>query len=225
MSSLQFVSIVSIPVTVLLVAVALIAFARPDSDDGVYAAYLALASLSSLYLLLLTLAASGESVAQQLVLRDARDAELGSPGSLDAYFSLFTSGGASAIAAFASVAAVMAGSFGFHARRRAELVATTAPGGTVDRVDRAYRAAVCFAMVSLAAVGGLLAGNAGYNFFSQPFAAANGDRVRDLAMGSLLAYGALVLAAGLVFRANVWAIRGNDRTRDDDLAIADVDEA
>ena len=31
-------------------------------------------------------------------------------------------------------------------------------------------------------------------------------------MGTLLAYGGLVLVAGLVFRANFWAIRGNDET-------------
>ena len=208
MSSLQFVSILGIPLTVLLVAVALIAFARPDPDEAVYASYLALVSLLSLYLLLLMLAAYGESLVRHLVIGDVRDSEFGSSGSLSAYFTLFTSGGASAVAAFATVAAVMAGSFGFHSRRRSELIATTAPGGTADRVDRAYRAAVCFAMVSLAAVAGLLAGNAGYIFFSQPVSVANGDQLRDLAMGSLLAYGALVLVAGLVFRANVWAIRG-----------------
>lgn len=225
MSSVQFASVLAIPLTVLLVAVALIALARPDPDEAVYATYLALVSLLSLYLLLLALAALGESVGQHLVLDPARDSELGSSGSLDVYFSLFTRGGGSAIAAFATVAAVMAASFGFHHRRRTELLATSTPGGTADRIDRAYRGAVCFAMVSLAALGALLAGNAGYNFFSQPVSTASGDQVRDLAMGSLLAYGALVLVAGLVFRANVWAIRGNDETPDDDVTLAEMGEA
>jgi hypothetical protein len=225
MSSLQFVSVLAIPVTVLLVAVTLIALSRPDPDEAVYASYLALVSLLSLYLLLLALAALGESVGQHLVLDPARDSELGSPGSLDVYFSLFTRGGGSAIAAFATVSAVMAASFGFHQRRRTELLATSTPGGTADRVDRAYRGAVCFAMVSLAALGALLAGNAGYNFFSQPVSVSTGDQVRDLAMGSLLSYGALVLVAGLVFRANVWAIRGKDETPDDDVTLAEMGEA
>jgi hypothetical protein len=224
MSSLQFVSVLAIPVTVLLVAVTLIALSRPDPDEAVWASYLALASLLSLYLLLLSLAALGESVTQHLVVGDARDSQLGSPGSLDTYFSLFTTGGAGAIAAFGAVAAVMAGVLGFHRRRAAELLATTAPGGTADRVDRAYRGAVCFAMISLAVVGGLLAGNAGYNFFSQPVSAGNGDQIRDLAMGSLLAYGALVLVAGLLFRVNVWAIRGNDETPED-VAPAEIGDA
>src|SRR4051812_48939994 len=98
MSSLQFVTVLGIPVTVLVVAVTLIALSRPDPDEAVYASYLALVTLLSLYLLLLTLAALGESVAQHVVIGDARDSSLGSNGSLDTYFTLFTSGGASAIA-------------------------------------------------------------------------------------------------------------------------------
>jgi hypothetical protein len=90
--------------------------------------------------------------------------------------------------------------------------------------DAGDRGAVCFAMVSLAAVAAVVAGAAGYNFFSQPIAAGNGDRIRDLAMGSLLSYGGLVLVAGLVFRTNFWAIRGNDETPDDDPTPTEVGE-
>jgi hypothetical protein len=211
MSELQFASVIAIPVSVLLVAVTLIAFARPDADEGPYAAYLALVSLLSLYLLLLALAALGEAIGQHLVVGDdPYRSGIGSSGSLDVYYSLFTNGGAAAIAGFATVAAVAAAAFGFHRRRRTELLSDAVTGGTVDRIDRAYRGAVCFAMVSLAAVAAVVAGTAGYNFFSQPIAIADGDRIRDLAMGSLLSYGGLVLVAGLVFRANFWAIRGND---------------
>jgi hypothetical protein len=226
MSSLQFISVVGIPVTVLLVAVALIAFARPDADEGIYPAYLALVSLLSIYLFLLALAALGESIAQHLVLGDARDADLGSTGSFGVYYSLFASGGASAIAAFAALTVLMGASLGFHTQRRAELLAVVPRGSTPERIERAYRAAVCFAMVSLVAVGGVLAGNAGYNFFSQPVAGGRGDELRDLAMGSLLAYGGLVLVAGLIFRANVWAIRGNDESSiDPDADLVEMDEA
>jgi hypothetical protein len=216
-TELQVVSVIGIPLTVLLVGVTLIAFARPDPDDGPYAAYLALASLLSIYLLLLALAATGEAIGQHLVLGDDDPfrSDLGSLNSLSVYYSLFTTGGAAAIAGFATVAAVAGGSFGFHHRRRTELLVEAPEGGTVDRIDRAYRGAVCFAMLSLALVAALVAGAAGYNFFAQPIAGGDGDRLRDLAMGSLLAYGGLVLVAGLVFRANFWAIRGNDEAPED----------
>lgn len=211
MSELQFASVIAIPLSVLLVAVALIAFARPDPNAGPYAAYLALMSLLSLYLLLLALAATGEAIGQHLVVGDDPfRSGIGSSGALDTYYSLFANGGAAAIAGFATVAVVAGAAFVFHRRRHAELLTAAPEGGTVDRVDRAYRGAVCFAMVSLAVVAAVIAGTAGYNFFSQPIASADGDRIRDLAMGSLLSYGGLVLVAGLVFRANVWAIRGND---------------
>jgi len=226
-TELQVISVIGIPVTVLLVAVTLIAIARPDPDDGPYAAYLALASLLSIYLLLLALAATGEALAQHLVMGDDDPlrSDIGSVGSLGIYYSLFSTGGAAAIAGFAAVAAAAGGSFGFHHRRRSELLLEAPAGGTVDRIDRAYRGAVCFAMVSLGLVAALLVGAASYTFFSQPIVGPDGDRLRDLAMGSLLSYGALVLVAGLVFRANVWAIRGNDETPDDDVTLAEMGEA
>lgn len=225
MSELQFISVIGVPVSVSLVAVALIAMTRPDPDEGPYAAYLALVSLLSLYLLLLALAATGEALAQHLVLgdRDPLSSDLGSGGSLDVYFTLFTNGGAAAIAGFASVAVVAGGSLAFHQRRRTELLTEALDGDTVDRIEGAYRGAVCFAMVSLGLVAALVAGAAGYNFFAQPIASPDGDRIRDLAMGTLLSYAALVLVAGLVFRANFWAIRGNPVTPDDDLALAETD--
>jgi hypothetical protein len=225
MSSLQIVSVIGIPITVLLVAVALIAFARPDADDGPYAAYLALASLFSLYMLLLMLGALGESIGQHLVLGSDQAPEFDSPGALSTYYSLFTNGGAIAIAAFATVAAVMGGSFVFHSRRRAEFLTDSAENESIGRIDRAYRAGVCFAMLALAAVAALVAGAAGYTFFSEPIAAALADQNRDLAMGSLLAYGGLVLVAGLIFRAHFWAIRGNDETPEPEVTVTEFGDA
>ena len=216
---------IGIPVTVLLVAVTLIAIARPDPDDGPYAAYLALASLLSIYLLLLALTATGEALGQHLVMGDDDPfrSDIGSVGSLSIYYSLFTTGGA----------ARSPGSPPSRWWQAGRSVPPPAPRGAARRRPEADRrahrprlpGAVCFAMVSLALVAALVAGAAGYTFFSQPVSIANGDRIRDLAMGSLLSYGGLVLVAGLVFRANVWAIRGNDEAPDDDVTLAEMGDA
>jgi hypothetical protein len=123
---------------------------------------------------------------------------------------------------------VLAGiGFGFHHQRRAEL-RTTAQyvDSTAERIDHAYDAAVCFAMVVLILVSGLSAGLAGYTFFSPP---GHGDVVRDVAGGQALTYGGLALAAWLIFRARFWAIRGGrpDREIDDNLddpRVAEVED-
>jgi hypothetical protein len=223
-SAFQVSSFVGIPITVVLVAVVLIALARPDGEDTVYAAYLALASLLSLYLLLVALAGTAEGITRQIVVGDHRS-EFGNDIATPV-LSLFSGddpGGA--IAAFATTAVLMGASLGFHQRRRTELASTG--DASVDDIDRAYRAGVCFTMVTVIAGAAFIAGTAGYEFFHQPVAGA-GDQVRDVSMGLLLSYGGLVLVAGLIFRANVWAIRGNDESPEVGVTAAepaDVDDA
>ncbi|MEP6624961.1 MAG: hypothetical protein ABJC79_10990 [Acidimicrobiia bacterium] len=216
MSAFQLTAIIAVPLTILLVTIVLLAFARPDRDEdnGAYASYLALASVFSLYLGLLALAALGEAVTQYLVVgdSDARDL-LNTPSTFRTYFSLMSTGGPSAIAGFATLTALMAVAFSYHARRRTELTASSGNHPTIDGINRAYRASVCFAMISLIAIGAVVAGSAGYDFFAERIGST--DELRDQAMGSLLAYGGLVLLAGVVFRRNIWDIRGGNEVADD----------
>ena len=211
MTTVQSLTLIAVPVTLVLVLVFLIAVARPDADQGVYAAYLAIAALVSLYLLLVAVGGLGEAIAQRLALGDDASSigSGGSPAAVQLYFNLAEQGGSTAIAAFGALAVLMGASLVFHTRRRSELLAAY-PDGSVARIDRAYRAAVCVAMIALIAAASVAAGAAGYQFFSDQIAVS--DKVRNLAMGTLLAYGGLVLVAGLVFRASFWAIRENDET-------------
>lgn len=224
MSAFQLTTIVGVPLAVLLISVVLLAFTRPDRDNvnGIYAVYLALASVFTLYLGLLALAALGEAVSQHLVVGDSPASDLlPNQGSLRTYFSLVAGGGASTIAAFATLTALMGIAFAYHARRRVELATSATESPTISQVDRAYRGSVCFAMLSLVAIGAMVAGSAGYDFFAEPVASS--DRLRDLAMGSFVSYAGLIVVAGIVFRVNVWAIRGND----DDInrvPVVEIDE-
>ena len=224
MSAFQITSIIGIPLAVLLVTVVLLAFARPDRDEdnGPYAVYLALASVFSLYLGLLALAALGEAITQYLVAGDGGQNDLlDSASGFRTYFSLMSRGGPSSIAAFATLTVLMAAAFTYHARRRTELEASDSTHPAIRRVDRAYRGGVCFAMLSLIAIGALVAGSSGYDFFAEKVGSTND--VRDLAMGSFVAYGALVLVSGAVFRLNVWGIRGGDTTNNEP-ELADVED-
>ena len=227
MSAFQLTSIIGIPLAVLFVTVVLLAFARPDRDEdtGAYGAYLALASVFSLYLGLLALAALGEAVTQYLVFGDsARDDLLNSsPSAFRTYFSLISGGGSSSIAAFATLTVLMAAAFAYHVRRRTELAASDNTHPAIGRIDCAYRGGVCFAMLSLIAVGALVAGSSGYDFFAQQIGST--DQLRDYSMGSFLAYGGLILVAGAIFRLNVWGIRGGDAmTNDEEPDVADVED-
>jgi hypothetical protein len=115
-------------------------------------------------------------------------------------------GSDASIAAFAALTLFAGIGFGFHHQRRAEL--RTKAGfseSAAARVDRAYDAAACFAMIVLIFLGGLIADLAAYTFFAPP---QNGDVVRDISGGQALANGALVVAAWLIFRARFWSIRG-----------------
>ena len=224
MSAFQLTTVIGVPMAVLFVTVALLAFARPDRDtvNGPYAAYLALASVFSLYLGLLSLAALGEAISQQLVGNDTSRELLG-PTTLRTYFSLVSEGGASSVAAFAALTALMGAGFAYHARLRSDLAASETTNATVTRVERAYRAGACFAMLSLIAIGALVAGSAGYDFFAEQIGST--DRLRDLAMGSFVSYGALVLLGGAVFRLNISTIRGRfDNDHFGDPPIAELDE-
>ena len=226
MSAFQLTSIIGVPLVVLFVAVVLLAFARPDRDEdtGVYASYLALASVFSLYVGLLALAALGEAVSQHLAIGDgnARDL-LDTSSAFRTYFSLVSGGGPSPIAAFATLAALMGAVFVYHSRRRNELAASERPDSAAVRIDRAYRASICFAAVSLIAIGALVAGSAGYDFFADRVGSSS--ELRDAAMGSFIAYGGLVLVAGAVFRMNIWAIRGGEMDEDEgDPELADLED-
>lgn len=216
MSTFSLTSFIGVPLAVLFVTVVLLAIARPDRDEdnGAYAAYLALASVFSLYLGLLALAALGDAISQYLVVGpDPANGDQLIQGTLRGSIALMTMGGASSIAACATLAALMGIAYGYHARRRAELMAAAADAPTIVNVDRAYRGDVCFAMLSLIAIGALVAGSSGYEFFAEKIGSS--DQLRDLAMGSLVTYGALILVAGAVFRLNVWGIRGGDAMTND----------
>ena len=225
MSAFQLTSIIGVPLVVLFVAVVLLAFARPDRDEdtGVYASYLALASVFSLYLGLLALAALGEAIGQHLAVGEGSSRELlNTPSSFRTYFSLVANGGPTAIAAYATLTVLMGAAFSYHARRRNELTASEHSHPVVTRIDRAYRASVCFATVSLIAIGALVAGSAGYDFFAEDVGSSGG--MRNAAMGSFIAYGGLVLVCGLVFRMNVWGIRGDDGDEDPEPELADLED-
>ncbi len=210
MSALQLVNYVGIPVTVLLVAVVLAAFARPDrSRDGTYVAYLGFAQVFSLYALLLAAAATAEGVAQHLALGDpSRPEQLGNGISGLTAMAFTSDGDLAPTFAAGALAVAMLVIFVFHARRRGEL--DLAAEG-VGAVDRAYRGSVCFAMASVAVVAALLGGMGGYRFFDQPVGVSN--QVRDLAGFEMVINGALLVAAFIIFRAHFWDIRparGND---------------
>ncbi len=225
MSALQITSIIGIPLAVLFVTVVLLAFARPDRDEdnGVYAAYLAVASIFSLYLGLLALSALGETITQYLVVgTDPSNSDVANPVAGRAALNLVVgANGAESIAAYATLTGLMGIAYAYHARRRSELGTSERASPTVGNVDRAYRAGVCFAMLSLIGVGALIAGASGYDFFSQPVGST--DQVRDYSMGSFVTYGALILVAGAIFRLNVWGIRGGDTTDDEEPEPADVE--
>lgn len=228
MSAFQLTSIIGVPLAVLFVTVVLLAFARPDRDEdnGAYAAYLALAAVFSLFVGLLAVAALGEAITQHLVVGDHGAGDLLSgASSYRTYISLTVGGGPSTIAAFATLTVLMGAAFSYHARRRTELAAAESTHPTIGRIDRAYRAAVCFAMLTLIAIGALVAGSGGYDFFAEKIGST--DKVRDLAMGSFLSYAGLVLVAGIVFRLNVWSIRGGRQGWDDDIdrvPLVELDE-
>jgi hypothetical protein len=224
MSALQLSTFVGIPLVVLIVALALLAFARPDRDhgNGVYASYLALIRVFSLYIGLVAAAGLGEAVSQRLVLGEGGTTEDRFSSSLPSvYISFVNDGDGAAIAAFATVLTLMVVAFAYHHRRARELA--TEGDAAARRVERAYSGALCFAMVAIIVSAGLIAGTSGYNFFAEPI--TSDEHLRDLSMGALLVYGALVLVAGLVFRANFWAIRGDDETADAAPRLADPDDA
>lgn len=225
MSSYQLVNFVGIPLTVLLVAVTLTAFARPDgTSDGTYTAYLGFVQVFSLYALLLALAATAESIGRHLVLGDVgRATDPFSTGVASIAISAFSNDGelAPAIGAGA-LAVVMAVVFTFHARRRGELDPGSDEG--VARVDRAYRGAVCFAMASLAVVAALAAGQGAYQFFAEPVGVSS--QGRDLAGFQMVIYGGLLVATFIIFRAHFWDIRpgsGNDGTGGGVATAEDLD--
>ncbi len=225
MSAFQLTTIVGIPLAVLFVAVVLLGFARPDRDEdhGIYASYLALASVFSLYVGVLAVAALGEAIGQHLAVGDDPSRDLmNDDGVWRTYFQLVANGGPSTIAAFATLTALMAGVFTYHARRRRELAAAEHPHLAIARIDRAYRASVCFAMVSLIAIGALVAGSAGYDFLAEPVGSSG--EFRDQSMATLLAFGGLVLAAGLVLRANLWAMRGGAGEAEGEPELADLED-
>lgn len=222
MSAYQLVNYVGIPLTVLLVAVVLVAFARPDrTGDGTYVAYLGFAQVFSLYALLLALATTAETVAQRIALGDPGTSPAQSPNGVTG-FALSALGGDGDLApAFAAgaLALVMIVVFVFHARRRGE-IDLRAEG--VAAVDRAYRGSVCFAMVTLALTAALGMGLGGYRFLDRPVGIS--DRVHNLAGFELVIYGALLIATFVIFRAHFWDIRpgrGNDEA---DGGVATVED-
>jgi hypothetical protein len=223
-SALQLTTFVGLPLVIVFVASVLLAFARPDrgDGDGLYASYLAVARLFGVYMGLLAAAGLAEAISQRIVLGEPAGEANQFSGLSRIYTSLIDDGGGAPIGAFATLLVLMIVVYVYHARRASELATEQDPAAI--RVERAYAGAVCFAMLSLVISAGLVAGAAGYDFFSEPIATSN-DHLRDLAMGALLVYGGLVLVAGLIFRANVWAIRGNDETPDDDVTVTEIGEA
>jgi len=224
MSALQLTSYLGIPLTALLVGVALMAFARPDrSDDGPYAAFLGLTSLLALYAMLLAATATLETVGQHLVLGDpsrAGDGFNGSPIS-DFAISAFNADGDLAPAfAWGAVALVMIVALVFLTRRRNELL--VGDDEVVERVDKAYAGAVCFAMVSIAILASTAVGFSAYELIAQPVAIS--DQARDLAGVEAISYGALFAATCVIFRSHFWGVRGNDELPEGP-ELVEMDEA
>lgn len=202
MTALQLITNIGAPLTVLLVFALLVVLARPDCDsDGVYAVYLGAASLASLYMLLVMTAAGIQAVGEHF----ARGRESGfdqiSVTSFDFMFGDNSNATLGATAAAVVFAAIV---FGFHTQRRRELRAAhqdQASGAT--RVDRAYLASVCFAMVTIVLQSAILIGGSAIAFFD-----TKQDYSRDVAAGTLIGYGLAALVAFLIFRTHFWAIRG-----------------
>ena len=120
MTTYTIATLIGIPVTVLLVFGILIVAARPDREpngDGVYAAYLGLASIAALYFGLIAAGSLGEAITIFLVGKDP------SPGFGNSLLSLSDSQSSGAnVVAFAVGTVVAAIVYGFHSRRRHELI-------------------------------------------------------------------------------------------------------
>jgi hypothetical protein len=223
-SALQLTSYLGIPLTALLIGVALMAFARPDrSDDGPYAAFLGLTSLLALYTVLLAATATLETVGQHLVLGDptrAGDGFNSSPISNFAISAFNADGDLAPAFAWGAVAIVMIVLLVFFTRRRDELL--IGDDAVVERVDKAYGGAVCFAMVSIAILAATAVGFSAYELIAQPVGIS--DQARDLSGVEAICYGALFAAACVIFRAHFWSIRGNDELSGGPR-LAEMDEA
>lgn len=220
----QIASLINSPFTILVIFAILVAAARPDRDpegEGLYAVYLAGASIASLYIGLVAAASLGQAITRFQVGNTPGNQTLNSTAP---YGYFFDDASASTIAAYGTVVVIAAIVFGFHAQRRRELgQGDRPPDDVVERVERAYLAGVCFAMVSLALTAAIGAGSSAVTFFSPP---NHGDYARDLAGGTLLSDGGLVLVAFLIFRSRFWAIRRGQLEHDGeepDLPLADLD--
>ncbi|MBK5288324.1 MAG: hypothetical protein JJE46_07645 [Acidimicrobiia bacterium] len=204
MTSLQFISNIGAPATVLLVVALLMVLARPDRDtggDGAYAVYLSAASLAALYMLLVMTAAGIQAIAEHFARGRANGFNNVSITSFDLFFGDNSNATIGATAAAIVVAAIV---YGFHTRRRRELRTVEGHEASgVARVGRAYLGSVCFAMVTILLESAILIGGSAIAFID-----TSNDRSRDIAAGTLIGYGLVALVAFLIFRSHFWAFRG-----------------
>ena len=209
MTTYTIATLIGIPVTVLLVFGILIVAARPDREpngDGVYAAYLGLASIAALYFGLIAAGSLGEAITIFLVGKDP------SPGFGNSLLSLSDSQSSGAnVVAFAVGTVVAAIVYGFHSRRRHELI-ESCHDRVLMPVDSAYLATVCFAMLSIVLAASTVAGTNIVIFLAPP---NHGDFARDIAGGTALSYGLIALVAFFIFRARFWGIRGQEPEAND----------
>lgn len=230
--SISSVEQLAIPVTILVVYLVLVAFARPDRDDergdGLYASYLGVVGVVSLYTVLLfgviAVATLGELV---LVDRAGGSDEFngisqatGVVGLLSGFGSGTTDEQTKATFVLAtSLAGAAAIAFAYHSRRRSELEASDGyADSAAARVDRAYRAAVAFVAVTLGIIAVGFIGDAVYQLVTEPSTqGVTPTVVRDRAAVELVSFGLLLVVVLTIFRSAFWAIRGVDDEGDDEL--------
>jgi hypothetical protein len=222
-----------VPLTILVVYLALVLLARPDRDEegnGLYASYLGLVGVTSMYALLTfgvaALAALGELIlVDRSGIRDEFGSGFTTPGGalgiLSGYSSLNTDSEVQAALvlglALTAAAAIV---FVYHLRRREELAITDGYDGSApDRIDRVYRATLAFVAVTVGIIAVGWVGDAVYRLLAEPdTTGVTREVVRDRATVQLVAYGALVAATIALFRSSFWAIRGDTHGEaDEDL--------
>ena len=183
MTSYQLAVYVAVPLTALFLIVGLVAFARTDRDPehGVYASYLAITTTFAIYATLLAASSLGEAITQALIKDPPRDeGTIFAEGTMSS-LTLFGGSDGMAAAGYAATVGVLALVVGFHLRRRSELLAGDSTSPTVERVDGAFCAGLCFVVIAFTASAATMAGFAADDFVTAPVTSI--DAERDLAMG------------------------------------------
>ncbi len=218
---------VSLPVTVLLVLVVLLAIARPDHDDtgdGLYAVYLGAAAVTALYLMLIFGVAGLNAVTERvLVDQPPQSAQNFGDGGLSGVTGLFLGGEdgdpdqlvqravLSGLLALGAAAVLV-----FHLRRRSELAASEDfANSAAARVDRAYFAAVSFIaiVVGISALG--LTGHGALRLVAPGVTGSIDTFEEQQGVAQIISFGALLAVCVALFQTHFWAIRSSSESETD----------